>query len=102
MPHLNAAYNLARWLTRNEHDAEDQVQESYLRALREWTLKFVYANQGVGRFTKLGLPAPALTADFVGTLEIVGGVLLIAGFLTRLIAVPFIIEMLVAILTTKI
>jgi RNA polymerase sigma-70 factor (ECF subfamily) len=34
LPHLNAAYNLARWLTRNEHDAEDVVQEAYLRALR--------------------------------------------------------------------
>ena len=32
LPHLNAAYNLARWLTRNEHDAEDVVQEAYLRA----------------------------------------------------------------------
>src|SRR5215212_1696529 len=34
MPHLDAAYNLARWLTRNEHDAQDVVQEAYLRALR--------------------------------------------------------------------
>lgn len=34
LPHLDAAYNLARWLTRNEHDAQDVVQESYLRALR--------------------------------------------------------------------
>ncbi len=34
LPHLNAAYNLARWLTRNEQDAADVVQESYLRALR--------------------------------------------------------------------
>jgi len=34
MPHLDAAYNLARWLTRNDHDAEDVVQESYMRALR--------------------------------------------------------------------
>jgi RNA polymerase sigma-70 factor (ECF subfamily) len=53
VPHLNAAYNLARWLTRNEHDAEDIVQESYLRALnsfggfqpdsngRAWLLKIV-------------------------------------------------------------
>src|SRR5690242_2400387 len=34
LPHLNAAYNLARWLTRNDQDAQDVVQESYLRALR--------------------------------------------------------------------
>jgi RNA polymerase sigma factor (sigma-70 family) len=33
-PHMNAAYNLARWLTRNDHDAEDVVQDAYLRALR--------------------------------------------------------------------
>ena len=32
LPHLNAAYNLARWLTRNDQDAEDVVQEAYLRA----------------------------------------------------------------------
>ena len=34
LPHLSAAYNLARWLTRNEQDAQDVVQESYLRAFR--------------------------------------------------------------------
>jgi RNA polymerase sigma-70 factor, ECF subfamily len=34
LPHLNSAYNLARWLTRNEDDAQDVVQESYLRAFR--------------------------------------------------------------------
>jgi RNA polymerase sigma factor (sigma-70 family) len=34
LPHLNAAYNLARWLTRNDNDAEDVVQDAYLRALR--------------------------------------------------------------------
>lgn len=52
LPHLAAAYNLARWLTRNDADAEDVVQESYLRAFRffggfhggdsrAWTLKIV-------------------------------------------------------------
>jgi putative oxidoreductase len=67
----------------------------------EGILKFVYANQGVGRFTKLGLPFPVFTANFVGGLEIVGGLLLILGLGTRLIAIPFIVEMLVAILSTK-
>ena len=68
----------------------------------EGILKFVYVNQGVGRFTKLGMPFPHFTATFVGYLEIVGGLLLLSGLMTRLIAVPFIIEMIVAILSTKI
>src|SRR5205085_7332456 len=70
--------------------------------LWEGILKFVYANQGVGRFTKLGFPFPQATANFAGTLEIVGGLLLITGLFTRLISIPFMIEMLVAMLTTKI
>jgi putative oxidoreductase len=68
----------------------------------EGILKFVYANQGVGRFTKLGMPFPHFTASFVGWLEIIGGLLLLSGLLTRLIAIPFIFEMIVAILSTKI
>jgi RNA polymerase sigma-70 factor, ECF subfamily len=34
LPHLDAAYNLARWLTRNDHDAQDVLQEALVRALR--------------------------------------------------------------------
>jgi uncharacterized membrane protein YphA (DoxX/SURF4 family) len=70
--------------------------------LWEGILKFVYVNQGVGRFTKLGLPMPEFTATFVACLEIVGGLLLLTGLFTRLISVPFILEMIVAILSTKI
>ncbi len=36
LPHLDAAYNLARWLMRNEQDAKDSVQEAYLRAFRHF------------------------------------------------------------------
>jgi putative oxidoreductase len=69
--------------------------------LSEGVLKFVYANQGVGRFTKLAMPFPAFTATFVGGLEIVGGIMLILGLGTRLITIPFVIEMIVAMLSTK-
>jgi RNA polymerase sigma-70 factor (ECF subfamily) len=37
VPHMGAAYNLARWLTQNDHDAEDVVQEAYLRAFKFWS-----------------------------------------------------------------
>src|SRR5438309_12095445 len=70
--------------------------------LWEGIMKFVFANQGVGRFTKLGFPAPHFTATADGWFEIVGGILIIAGLLTRVIAIPFIIEMLVAMASTKI
>jgi putative oxidoreductase len=70
--------------------------------LSEGILKFVYTNQGAGRFTKLGFPFPHFTASFVGGLEIVGGCLMIAGLLTRAAAIPFVIEMVVAILSTKV
>ena len=67
----------------------------------EGILKVGYVNQGVGRFTKLGIPFPQVTAPFVGWLEIVGGILLMLGLGTRLITIPFIVEMLVAMLSTK-
>jgi RNA polymerase sigma factor (sigma-70 family) len=37
LPHLDAAHNLAKWLLRNEQDAQDVVQEAYLRAFRSFT-----------------------------------------------------------------
>lgn len=68
----------------------------------EGLLKFAYANQGVGRFTKLGLPVPDMLAPAIAVLEIGGGLLLMSGLGTRLISIPFIVEMVVAILSTKI
>src|SRR6516225_3371262 len=98
--------NIMRWLS--QHPVDGTKSTVILRVMAggvffwEGILKFVYINQGVGRFTKLGMPFPILTADFVGGLEIVGGLLLMAGLLTRWIAIPFIIEMIVAMLSTKI
>ena len=70
--------------------------------LWEGVMKFVFPNQGVGRFTKLGFPAPHFMATGDAWLEIVGGMLLMVGLLTRPVAVLFVFEMLVAIASTKI
>ena len=95
-----------RWLTHPPVDGPKSTLLLRVMAggvfLWEGILKFTYANQGVGRFTKLGMPFPHFTAGFVGWLEIVGGLLLLSGLMTRLIAIPFIVEMIVAILSTKI
>src|ERR1700757_946100 len=68
----------------------------------EGLLKFVYVNQGVGRFTKIGIPFPEFSAQFVGGFEIVGGLLLILGLFTRLVSIPFVFQMIVAVLSTKV
>jgi putative oxidoreductase len=70
--------------------------------LWEGILKFVYVNQGVGRFTKLGFPNPEMTANVIAMGEIIGGMLLLFGLFTRVTAFYFIIEMIVAMLSTKI
>ena len=59
-------------------------------------------NQGVGRFTKIGIPFPEFSATFVGSFEIIGGLLIVFGLFTRFVSVPFIFQMIVAVLTTKI
>ena len=71
--------------------------------LSEGIQKFLYAAEnGAGRFVKIGIPAPDVMAPFVGVVEIVCGALILIGFLTRLAAIPLIVDMLVAILSTKI
>jgi putative oxidoreductase len=71
--------------------------------LSEGIQKFLFpATLGVGRFIKIGIPAPQFLAPFVGIVEIVCGTLLIVGFVTRLAAIPLIIDIGVAIVTTKI
>jgi putative oxidoreductase len=71
--------------------------------LTEGIQKFLLPDElGVGRFVKIGIPLPEVMAPFVGVVEIVGGTLLLVGLLTRLVTIPLIVNMLVAIGTTKI
>jgi putative oxidoreductase len=65
--------------------------------------KFIYPDAlGAGRFAKIGIPAPQLLAPFVGAVEIACGALIVAGLLTRLAAIVLIIDMFVAIASTKV
>ncbi|NBB38404.1 DoxX family protein [Sphingobium yanoikuyae] len=57
---------------------------------------------GAGRFTKIGIPYAEVMGPFVGVVELVCGALILAGWFTRAAAVPLIIIMLVAIMTTKV
>jgi len=97
--------NLKAWLFRSDaHWAT-----IFVRVMIGWVFlsegiqKFLFpAALGVGRFEKIGIPFPGFSAPFVGVVEIVFGVLLILGLLTRLAAIPLLIDILVAIATTKI
>jgi putative oxidoreductase len=71
--------------------------------LTEGVQKFLYPDElGVGRFIKIGIPAPEVMAPFVGVVEIVCGGLLILGLLTRLAAVPLLINISTALISTKV
>jgi uncharacterized membrane protein YphA (DoxX/SURF4 family) len=70
--------------------------------LSEGIQKFIFSEKlGAGRFAKIGLPEPEFLGSFVGSFEIVFGILILAGLLTRLSAIPTLIIMLVAIAVTK-
>ncbi len=71
--------------------------------LSEGIQKFLFPEAlGVGRFLHIGIPAPAFMAPFDGAVEIVCGTFLLLGLFTRLAAIPLLIDMAVAIATTKI
>ncbi len=71
--------------------------------LVEGILKFLYPEElGAGRFAKIGIPAPEVMGPFVGGVEVVCGALLILGLLTRLSAIPLLIDISTAIVSTKV
>ncbi len=88
--------------------AASSLQSPFLLAVRlYWGWQFMQTGWGkltdigkvIGFFTDLGIPAPALNAYFVSALEFGGGLLLILGLGSRLIALPLVIDMLVAYIT---
>ncbi len=71
--------------------------------LSEGIQKFLLPEMlGAGRFARIGIPAPEIMGPFVGVVEIVCGGLLILGLLTRLAAIPLLIDISVAIVSTKV
>jgi putative oxidoreductase len=88
--------------------AGSSLQSPFLLAVRlYWGWQFMQTGWGkltdigkvIGFFTNLGIPAPAFSAYLVSALELGGGALLILGLGSRLIAVPLVIDMLVAYIT---
>jgi uncharacterized membrane protein YphA (DoxX/SURF4 family) len=70
--------------------------------LSEGIQKFLYPDVvGAGRFQKIGFANPEFWASFTGCFEIICGTLLLIGFLTRLAAIPLLIIMITAFVTTK-
>ena len=65
-------------------------------------LKYIDPNMGVVRFTRIGFPHPYFTAHFVGTFEVLCGLLLLLGLWTRLVSIPLLIVITTAIATTKV
>ena len=71
--------------------------------LLEGIQKFLFSDElGVGRFIKIGIPIPEFFAPFVGVFEILCGALILIGLFTRLASIPMIVNMIVAISSTKI
>jgi putative oxidoreductase len=65
--------------------------------------KFLFPDSlGVGRFVRIGIPWPQVMAPFVGVVEIVCGTLLLIGLITRLASIPVLIDICVALYSTKI
>lgn len=71
--------------------------------LSEGIQKFLFPSElASGRFSNIGIPLPAISAPFVGACEVVCGTLIILGFLTRIASIVLLIDISVAILSTKI
>jgi len=90
-------------------DKTVEMSAALIRLLVGWVflvegiLKYLWIDDlGVGRFASIGIPVPHFSAPFVGLVEMVCGALVIVGLFTRLAAIPLLIDISVAILSTKV
>jgi len=90
-------------------DTMSSMPAALIRLLVGWVflvegiLKYLWIDDlGVGRFISIGIPVPHFTAPFVGLVEMVCGTLVIVGLSARLAAIPLLIDISVAILSTKV
>ena len=70
--------------------------------LTQGILKYIDPTMGVARFTRIGFPHPYFTAHFVESFEIVCGMCVLLGLLTRVAAIPLLVVITTAIATTKV
>ena len=98
-------------MTKTKHQTfrKDSLGLLLLRILVGWVFfsegiqKFLFPSTlGPGRFAKIGIPAPQVVAPFVGVVEILCGCLLVVGVVTTWATVPLLIDIAVAIGTTKV
>ena len=96
---------LVKWLTSTQAPCATVLVRLMVGGVffEEGIQKFLLADLlGAGRFARIGIPAPEIMGPFVGGVEVVFGALILAGWLTRLAAVPLLVNISVAILSTKI
>jgi putative oxidoreductase len=99
-----SARRSARWFVESDADAAVILVRGLVGAVffSEGVQKFLFPDAlGVGRFVKIGIPWAEAMAPFVGAIEICCGALVVVGLVTRGAAIPLVIDIGVAIVTTK-
>ncbi|RIH64230.1 DoxX family protein [Mariniphaga sediminis] len=102
---MNSIKKIGAWLWSSDNDNRSMIPRIIvgLVFLSEGIQKFLYPEMvGVGRFENIGFENPEFWAYFVASFEVVCGVFILTGLLTRLATIPLLTIMATALITTKI
>ena len=101
---MHALVSKAAWLSPGHSDWSILIRLSLAGVfVLEGFQKLIFPDiLGAGRFTRIGIPAPEIMGPFVGWVELICGLLILVGLFSRLAAIPLIVTMVTAIVTTKI